>query len=210
MTARQIIRGLCFSRYRVSFVLPNYTPGKWWECDVFEVTKNGYFVEYEVKLTRSDFLADARKGTTGHKNDGDPNCNHLYVSDGRGWKCRDCGGKNRKVVTETKHSLLAAGSTRGPCRFWYVVPAGLVKLDEIPTWAGLIEVGESSGIWIHERTIIRAPQLHRAKLDDGRGQHRFESCYWRYHDKLGEITRLERQVEKFKSNSLAESPTPAL
>lgn len=43
-------------------VMPNYTPLQWWECDVFSITAAGYFTEYEIKLTHSDFLADAKKG----------------------------------------------------------------------------------------------------------------------------------------------------
>jgi RNA polymerase primary sigma factor len=36
-------------------LLPNYTPDKWHECDVFGVTRAGYFHEFEIKLTRADF-----------------------------------------------------------------------------------------------------------------------------------------------------------
>ncbi|HUX03239.1 MAG TPA: hypothetical protein VMY35_19935 [Phycisphaerae bacterium] len=43
-------------------VMPNYTPPQWWECDVFSITAVGYFTEYEIKLSLSDFRADAKKG----------------------------------------------------------------------------------------------------------------------------------------------------
>lgn len=43
-------------------MMPNYTPSQWWECDIFAVTKAGYFVEYEIKRTVADFRADAKKG----------------------------------------------------------------------------------------------------------------------------------------------------
>lgn len=42
-------------------VMPNYTPKKWFECDVMAVTKAGYLEEYEIKLSASDFKADAKK-----------------------------------------------------------------------------------------------------------------------------------------------------
>ena len=44
--------------------MPNYTPRDWWECDVFCVSKAGYFTEYEIKLTAQDFRADAQKQAT--------------------------------------------------------------------------------------------------------------------------------------------------
>lgn len=44
-----------------SFVIPNYTPSGWFESDIFELTKSGYFREYEIKMSLSDFRADAVK-----------------------------------------------------------------------------------------------------------------------------------------------------
>ena len=32
-----------------------------WEMDVLSMNKNGYLTEYEVKVSRSDFKADAKK-----------------------------------------------------------------------------------------------------------------------------------------------------
>ena len=34
-------------------LMPNFTPGGWWECDLATVTRAGYFVEYEIKLSLS-------------------------------------------------------------------------------------------------------------------------------------------------------------
>ena len=42
-------------------VLPNFTPWKWWECDIFSLSNAGYYAEYEIKLSVSDFKADAKK-----------------------------------------------------------------------------------------------------------------------------------------------------
>lgn len=61
MNAKEIQRSLIRDRYRRSFVIPNYTPKGWWECDLFELTEAGYFNEYEVKLTVADFYADRKK-----------------------------------------------------------------------------------------------------------------------------------------------------
>jgi hypothetical protein len=67
ITAGNITKRLIRTIKKSSFVLPRYTPGSWFECDVFEVTAHGYFYEYEIKLSVADFLADAKKssGTMG-------------------------------------------------------------------------------------------------------------------------------------------------
>lgn len=63
LTASDIISAICLqsilnktkSRY-----YPNYYIGHW-ECDVLEVTKDGYTCEYEVKISKSDFRSDFLK-----------------------------------------------------------------------------------------------------------------------------------------------------
>lgn len=42
-------------------ILPNYTPHRWYECDLFVVLASGFTIEYEIKRTVSDFRADRRK-----------------------------------------------------------------------------------------------------------------------------------------------------
>lgn len=62
MTAPEVINRLWFEFKSGSMLLvPNYTPRDWFECDLFRVTKAGYGVEYEVKLSVRDFRDDARK-----------------------------------------------------------------------------------------------------------------------------------------------------
>ncbi len=120
LTAWTIQKTLMRKRFHRSFVLPNYTSANWFECDVFEVTAAGYFVEYEVKLTLNDFKADAKKRR------------HSYGQ-----------------ATAMKHSLLAAADPHGPSRFFFVTPPGLVAVEHresldpaavLPSWAGLIEI----------------------------------------------------------------------
>lgn len=70
MTERSIQNAL-YWRYRggASLVIPNYTPRGWFECDLLVITKTGYAHELEIKLTLSDFRADADKslGQTKHQ-----------------------------------------------------------------------------------------------------------------------------------------------
>lgn len=65
ITANQIINGyidLVLREKRQNKIFPNIFIDRW-ECDLLEITKSGYVYEYEVKISRSDFKADARKRT---------------------------------------------------------------------------------------------------------------------------------------------------
>jgi hypothetical protein len=164
MTAQEIIRAIIAERWRESFVLPNYTPAKWWECDVFELSEAGYFKEYEVKVSRADFFVDAQK------------TREVFP--------RPYGAP---VVTENKHELLAK-TDRGPVQFWFVTPKGLLKPEEIPVWAGLMEAelfdqGAHTKPRIFLRETTKAPRRHKQKLPPDIN-HARGTCYYRFHNLL--------------------------
>jgi hypothetical protein len=155
-----------------SFCLPRYTPTKWWECDVFELTGSGYFREYEIKMSVADFKADAEKS-------------HDYG--------RIPWGTPSDI--RKKHDLLAAGDTRGPVEFSFVTPKGLLTPEMIPQWAGLIElVDRGEGHRPTHRwsavTIVRAPRLHTTKANPKIHPNALGNCYYRFH------TALERNANR--------------
>src|SRR5690348_10757853 len=80
-------------------IAPCYTPGSWWECDLWHVTKAGYGVEHEIKLSRADFKKDAKKAI-------------------RRVVPKKSGGYERQETT--KYDLLSTGDPSGPSRFFYV------------------------------------------------------------------------------------------
>lgn len=43
------------------WIMPNFTPKTWWECDIFSVNDNGMMYEHEIKLSVQDFRADFKK-----------------------------------------------------------------------------------------------------------------------------------------------------
>lgn len=61
LTSKIIIEIMMTSRWRKHTTISNYSPPNWMECDLFELTKSGYGREYEIKISRSDFFADADK-----------------------------------------------------------------------------------------------------------------------------------------------------
>ena len=171
------------SRYVV--LMPNYTPLGWWECDLFGVTKAGYFHEFEIKLNRADYLRDAKK------------------KDRDSWRWVE--GKKETVVGVSKHSQI--GQTIGPSRFWYVVPAGLIDPSEVPEWAGMQTFKPASPGSTYSgyvRIIKHAPQIHRTKIADSIVRHSQSVCYFRYwternrHDRF----RFDQQAIAAKSQGI--------
>lgn len=73
-----------------------------WESDVLLMSRNNYATEFEIKLTHSDFLADAKK--------------------------------------QSKHWRLGNGELDGPTEFYYCCPEGIISVDELPDYAGLMYV----------------------------------------------------------------------
>src|SRR5687767_6601665 len=115
MTTTHISNGLYWmlSRQSYQIQIPNYTPIRWWESDHYAVTKAGFAVEFEIKLSQADFKADALKQR-----------DTRVMKDG--WDIvRDEQGKMVFHEGEKKHDQLAARDTNGPSRFYFVVPADM-------------------------------------------------------------------------------------
>lgn len=92
------------------WICPNFYPQGWFECDIFSLTKAGYFHEHEIKLNRQDFLNDAKKS--------------MKIS-------------YQTKEEKTKYELLESGYEKGPVHFWYLVPEGLLEPNDIPFFTGL-------------------------------------------------------------------------
>lgn len=159
MNAKQIQREIIESRWRTSTTVPNYTPKNWFECDVFEVTKSGYFREYEVKISRADFFADAEKFK-------------------RQWKDLT----SSEEITKSKHNELARGALEGPSEFYFVTPINIVQLSDIPSWSGWIVAEDSPRRRqrVNIVTVKKAPRLHKVKINPEIEQHARGVCYYRF------------------------------
>jgi len=135
-------------------IIPRYTPPKWWECDVWRLTKSGYEQEFEIKLTMQDYRIDVLKERS------------------TGWVYDPSIGRMAPREAELKHDLLA-GSDRGPQRFWYVVPDAMMGV-EVPEYAGLMVAGRYSVAVLKE-----APKRHKRKWEGDRAD-LLRSFYHRY------------------------------
>jgi hypothetical protein len=108
------------------------------ECDVISISKSNYIYEYEIKVSRSDFKADFNKEK------------HKLMLERKCTKTKMIKENNQKV----KDTLYLT------CNYFnFVVPAGLVTIEEVPDYAGLIYIDEDFNFKI----IKKAPLLHKEK-----------------------------------------------
>ena len=165
-------------------VMPNYSPSKWWENDIFSITKAGYWTEYEIKMTVSDFRADSKK-----------------VREESTFWSRTA----KDLVTipaKNKHDLLASKSTDGPSRFYFVVSEKIVDKIECPEWAGLKIAKESYGrVYVVDHK--KAPKLHNTKIDPAIEEHIKDACYWRYWNTRCDVDKcVRREINRMNLTSV--------
>lgn len=164
MTERQVQLAI-FRRFQSGTLIPNWTPPKWWECDVARIMPSGRWHEYEIKLTKADFLNDAKK----------------FKKEGR-WLEQHSRGK---------HLSLALADPECPNCFWYVMPREVAETVEIPHWAGLVTVNEHEGrIHLHQKK--KAPLIHKAEFTFSVPEKNV--FYWRMWTGIEKLVREKRKV----------------
>lgn len=140
-----------------------------WEADVLIITRALIAHEYEIKISRSDFFADAKKDK------------HRHIT-----MWRESKGSYRHSGSLGDYDL---DVMQPPNYFWYIVPHDLVRVDETPSFAGLMYVS-MNGIVV----MKKAPKLHGEHLTE---QHLFQVCsamnfrYWN--------CRTNQKVEQLES-----------
>ena len=126
-----------------------------WESDKLIETRSGLFYEFEIKISRSDFKNDFKKKDK-----------HIILE----------GGKTHLPIFETLNPIYqkmyeknyVVSNFKKPNYFYYAVPDGLITVDEVPEYAGLIYIipddGEYHFTWF--RIAKQAPKLHNVKYSD--------------------------------------------
>jgi hypothetical protein len=102
------------------------------ECDVIAISKSDLIYEYEVKISRSDFKKDFIKEK------------HSQMIEGN-------------FIKEGKETLYLTSN-----HYYFVVPKGLISVEEVPNYAGLMYFNEDLSFEI----IKKSPLLHKTKADD--------------------------------------------
>jgi hypothetical protein len=152
-----------------------------WESDFFFVRRdNNYSTEIEIKCSRSDFFNDIKKTEK-----------HSILQFGKynlNFRRYDRSSKLYENISEERKWDYR------PNKFFYCVPENLIKVEEIPNYAGLMYVNEL-GVY----TIKEAKFLHKEKLN-------FEKklCikfYYYWLNALNSIYHLNKRIEKLEKEN---------
>ena len=123
-----------------------------WEADMLRVTKAGYVWEYEIKISRADYLADTDKTRK-----------HEILSTGG--------------TEEWTGELLVRDRPR---HFIYLMPAGIAQAAEMPDYAGFVQLEpQNNGVW-RLAVIKPPPALGKGKITDEQRLQMLLSTYHRF------------------------------
>ena len=132
MNSKDIQDTLMIENYSKPIQITNYS-GVGYEADVLMITKSKMAYEYEIKTSRSDFKQDFKK-----------------IS-------------KHKIYSDSKpHLVRSRNYPKKPNYFYYVCEEGLIKLSEIPKYAGLVYITKEG--WC--KVVKKAPRLHSYKFPD--------------------------------------------
>jgi hypothetical protein len=147
MTAKEIEKVLIQNLADRAFpiYLRNYSNQGFSDADVFGVSNSGYMYEYEIKVSRSDFVADIKNKYCKHRLLKEKEAIHTFNK----WK-------KGKITEETYDRIVI------PNKFYYSCPVGLINKDDIPDYSGLIYIDENNK-YIE---IKSAPLLHHYKANE--------------------------------------------
>lgn len=138
---------LNYIRYssRYELLAPNVFPDWYFkEMDLMGIRHSGYVDEIEIKLSRSDFLADFKKTVN-------IRCERYFD------EMRQC---NMDWKVKAKHKALAEGLNH--CNYFsFLMPSELAEKCEIPEYAGLYTF---DGQFLKE--VKKPPKLHRRKISE--------------------------------------------
>ena len=154
-----------------------------WESDFFVQKNNGYSYEFEIKISRSDFLCDKKKIIK-----------HSILENGFFNKKHKTGqydfNLQKTIWTETSEQK---EESFRPNKFFYIVPKGLIKIEEIPKYAGLFYYEPYTGNCGLTK-VKDAPFIHKDILD-------FEKAlcskfYYYWLNSKNEIRTLKNEIER--------------
>lgn len=145
-----------------SLVIENIQPFCKYEYDILSISKSGKVYEFEVKISRSDFLKPKERTKMVQ-----------YAG----------GPVNGRVITES-------GYVHVPNFFSYCCPEGLINLNEIPAFSGLYYVSEDGRVTevrkparIHKHNLY-LPRIYTKVLRYYSERHFLGGCFMTYKNKL--------------------------
>lgn len=140
-----------------------------WESDKLIWTRSGYIYEFEIKISRADYKNDFKNKKEKHiilkgPTEQEKYMPHFYQS--YEWNKQNYKSFEEYVSKSGPESNDLIANRRKPNYFYYTVPEGLIRPEEVPEYAGLLWIRMEDG---HDGGIIikkKAPMLHKTKYKD--------------------------------------------
>ena len=170
-----------------------------WESDKLLWTKSGYIYEFEIKISRADYKNDFKHKIEKHvlfasvMPKEQPQMADLF--DNYQKKRKKKYGRcitDEDIKREFDH-LGDINKRKMPNYFYYAVPKGLIDVDEVPEYAGLI--------WIDEGILCikkKAPCLHKEKYTDSQ-LNLGEKFYYNWETAKRTLKQVEENVKYYKT-----------
>lgn len=163
---QDVVYAYCYAA-KHEITIPNCGTAFMYESDVASMTKTRFGHEFEVKVSRADWLAELRKIASEDSNAKRSRARRLG-------KAKDIA---EGLALAWKQGLECCGSDLNYAReptpnyFWVVAAPCIVKPEELPEYAGLFEVepyrhGNHKAHGYRLKQITAAPRLHRLKMTD--------------------------------------------
>ena len=138
-----------------------------WESDKFIETRSGLIYEFEIKVSKSDFKNDFK-----HKKDkhiileGEKKYGEKYLP--KYYEHLEASKAYGEYAERSFHKhaddnpYYLVGRHKRPNYFYYCTPPGLIEPEDVPEYAGLVQIDKAGMIRIKKK----APKLHGEKLKD--------------------------------------------
>lgn len=174
-----------------------------WESDLFSITKTGNVYEVEMKISKADYRKDFEKekhfffkhAGAGRVHARDPQERTDFDSHNYYYE----PGNHRPICSPYCKSKWHDSTTFFiPNRFYYACPPGIIGLQDIPKYAGLIHVKDQ-----YDAVIIKqAPLMHKRYLLDGKLAMVLLDKFWY----LSQNQRYHLQVNNIAFKDCGEKP----
>lgn len=150
------------------------------EADYVKITQAGYIYEYEIKLTKEDFKKDFEKQYHAH-------------TDYPNYKSKICN----------KHEMIANGDSGLKC-FSFVVPEYLVRVDDVPEYAGLYYARQSDRNSFSIKCVKEPKKLNGKKISDSKLKSLLMKVYYKYSDiqYMQRVDRHDKWYEEYRKEAV--------
>lgn len=106
-------------------------------------------------------------------------------------KCTKADFKEEFETKKSKHELLKARDSSCPNKYWFAAPKGILNKEDIPEYAGFVELVKEMGSEEYKvRVVKRAPLLHEYLIEP---KELFTKIYYKYHRFVDELFQNPRK-----------------